>query len=720
MWLKFEDVQKLGFTDRWVRKKVDSGNWESRSTGQRGRNGKPIREVLLESLPHELQLKWVSLNPVEPEIDSSLTTDCETAEKRLTDALMRYEPTEREAFQAEALRLEKIVRRYNAVGIKRIKNILTGKYDFSEEVLMLCRDAVCTDKTILEIELARALPPSPHTLDGWAKRLETDGLLTFIRAAPKPTGKHDKRQAVMSPEAVEWVERNFRNCPSPRHLFNKLEKQAKKHGWTIPSESYFYRKYSTMPSVVTTLIYGDGKSYQSQLAPYVPRDYSDLEALQVLCGDHSVRDISVVLPDGNLARPWLTLWLDLRTYLIWGWHLDLVPSSQTIGLAYANGCRTYGAQPLALPEADFYSYLYTDWGRDYRALDLNGRTLTFKKAAQIDGGLQIITTQRRVGLMDELGLKHLLARAYNAKEKPVERVHKDISAWEQNTFPDEYCGRDKNKPEQWRENWYRHQKLQKKFGKNIPLIIQQSPFMDFDSYRENIAGWIEHHNTTAHKRTVLNGRTIIPVEELNQMYSRVHISEEATEFLLLKAAKKKIGKNGVTMIIQGYQMQFLHTEMSEHKEQEVEIRFSDNDYSHVWVLLPATDRKPQRIVKAELVNRSGLLNPNKATLTTIAQAGKHEIKLARDYSLLNQSQMRGETTMDRVAHAQLVEMEKPEQIEIRKTGTGGATVHQMTKFDALKIVGNGKKVSTEQVEKAEIINIFRAPEKGKIKNEWEN
>ena len=144
------------------------------------------------------------------------------------------------------------------------------------------------------------------------------------------------------------------------------------------------------------------------------------------------------------------------------------------------------------------------------------------------------------------------------------------------------------------------------------------------------------------------------------------------------------------------------------------------NYSHVWVILPATDRKPQRIVKAELINRSGLLNPNKATLATIAQRGKHEVKLAKDYSLLNQSIFRGETTIDRVAKEQEIEVEMPQEIEIRKTGTGG-TIHQMTKFDAPKIVGRGQKqVSTEQVEKAEIINIFRNPERARLKEEWED
>lgn len=429
MWLKISEVEQLGiFKPRWVRQKIQNGEWRSRETSERGRNGKPIREVELESLPHELQLRWATTNaPTEaaPDSDeSSLTTDNSSSEDRLTEALMRYAPDVREAMLAEAQRLLSIVESYDAINPKREK--INGKLEFVPAVHLLCDEAVCHASLVLGCEPKRKKRPSPLTLDGWARKVKTDGLLTFIRQAPT-AGTNDGRKFVFSAPAAEFVERNLRACPSPRHLFTKYKKEAKKKGWEVPSESYFYRQYSEMPKIVKALIFGDRKTYQSKFAPYVPRDFSDLEALQVLCGDHSVRDVSLIMPDGSLWRVWLTLWLCLRTYTIWGRHLDIVPSSRTIGLAYADGCRRFGAQPIAQPDINFYSYLYTDWGKDYRCLDLNGRTLTFKNAAQIDGSLQIVTTQRRVGLMDELGLKHLLARAYNAKEKPVERIHKDIS-----------------------------------------------------------------------------------------------------------------------------------------------------------------------------------------------------------------------------------------------------------------------------------------------------
>ncbi len=715
MWVSFSEVSQLGVTDRWVRQQVSSGEWRSRETGVRGRNGKPVREIELTSLPHDLQIRWAQMNAPDAEVEtdgtaSSLITEV-TSEKRLTDALTRYEPTQREAFLNEAQRLFEIVRRYEAINPKRTK--INGKLEFVADVRRLCVEAVCTNQTVLGVEPKRAKRPSPLTLDGWARKIKTDGLLTFIRSAPTAS-QHDGRKAEFSALAVEWTNKSWRNYPSPRHLYKALKKKARQQNWRIPSETYFYRKYTTLPAIVQTKIFVGEKAYTSKYAPFVPRDYRDLEALQVLCGDHSVRDVTVMLPNGEITRPWLTVWYDLRTGLIWGWHLDLTPSTNTIGLAYVNGVQTFGAQPLSRPDEGFHSYLQTDQGRDYRSKTMTGKTLEFGKAAKIEGGLNVLCTQRKVGFIEEMGLKHLMARGYNGREKAVERVFRDVSDWEQNYFQAEYCGRDaKNKPDAWVKAWHRHDKLYKKFGANSEFLKSESPFIQFDDYRENLAGFINEFNNIEHKKSVLGGAKVVPMQEYQRLYTtRYEISDDALALLLMKADKRKIGKDGIQMFQSHWY--FLHEAMSEFKGQEVEIRYSDGDYSRIWAILPNAS-----IVEAGLITPTSILNPNRKTMEAVKRQQNHERNVIRDFQFINQSNWRGETTEDRTA--QLINPAEIEEIPQKIAVNDAPRIHNLTRFDTPK-TGRFKptQVSTEQVESAEVIDIFRKPERAKIKDEWED
>lgn len=713
MWLTPDEIVELGITDRWVRMKIRSGEWQSRETGRRGRNGKPMREVALASLSPELQLRWAQRSTVQEETSEAEAQGAVAGDglddDRLTETLKRMSAEEQKAWLDYALEMKRVVESYDAISPKRRANPATGVSEFVPAVLALCAQATTTDAIILETESHRAQCPSPYTLDGWLRRYRKDGLLTFLRSQPKTdTQKRDRRKAVISEAAVEWVNKYWRNYRSARHLHKALTKRAAQEKWTIPSEAYFYRLWDKIPQLVKAATLQGQKVYTQKFSPYVPRDYTDLGALQVLCGDHSERDVAVLLRDGRtVARPWLTIWLDLRTYLIWGWHLDLVPSSTTIGMAYADGVRNFGAQPPSRPDDGYASFLYTDQGKDYKSHNLDGKVINVHEhAARIDGGMEVLRVQRRVGLLDDLGVKHLLARGYNAKEKPVERVHRDISDWEQNTFiNDGFCGRETSKrPDQYRENYAQHQRFLK--GKS-----KESPFIKFDDYREALAGFFHEHNSTVHERTTLGGARIVPLEELRRLYpTRFDIPAESLALLCMKSDSREIGKNGITYFQKGWS--FLHPKMSSFKGQRVEFRYDDNDYSRIWVFLP-----DNTICEAELVTRTSLLNPNKQTLKTVAEVSAHERKLQREYTYLAHSNLRGETTEDRVAA--LIEPEEVEVIDaVAAAGGGSAAVHMMTRMDRRKIhaVPQSRSVSAQQVSSVAVDNsIFEVADTGKVK-----
>lgn len=380
-----------------------------------------------------------------------------------------------------------------------------------------------------------------------------------------------------------------------------------------------------------------------------------------------------MLPDGTVTRPWLTIWYDLRTGLIWGWYLSLAPSSNTAGLAYANGVQNFGAQPFSRPDEGYYSYILTDRGRDYRSHNWDGKEIAVHKEAMCpDGGFELLLVQHRVGIVEELELKHLLTRGKNPKENPVERVHRVISEWEQNTF-DEYCGRDpRSRPERWRHLYAQHQQFKK--GKR-----GASPFMGFDYYREASADFIVRYNSSGHERLTLGGARVIPLEEYSRLYTtRYEISPETLSLLLMKAEKRRVRKNGVQCFRKDWF--YYHEAMSMFKGRDVEVRFSDDDYSRVFVILPNL-----KLCEAELITPTSLINPDRRTLKVVKQARAFERSVIKDFNLIAQSNIRGESLEDRVARqielSEAVTTEPPD-----RAGTPArAPVHKLTRMDQRKL-----------------------------------
>jgi len=536
MYVTAIQLMELGVSKKLLECKIANGDWIIRNPPQHNGN-ETEPEVLLSSLPKKLQLKWAKNNSSSqyPGQIAALLSEAggygaKEQEAEIVKLLSPLTPTERIAWIDEALRLAHIIELYSRIKPKRQRDAVRGTWEFMPGVYELCREAVCKNLIILTRYPHRANAPSPHRLDDLYRDFRRRGLLALLPKVKKPsTQTIDKRRAVISSDAIEWLNDNWSNYSGPTHLYKALERKAGTRRWKIPSQSWVSRLWDKIPKVVKVYRLDGKKAYESKLAPYVPRDYSDLRVLQVLCGDHSERDVTVSLPDNSIARPWLTLWCDLRSGLIWGKCICLVPSSFTAGLAYADGVQNFGAQPLSRPEEEYSSYIYTDRGRDYKSHSWDGKVIAVHhEAMNISGALEMLRVQRRVGILDGLNLKHLLAKGRNPKEKPVERVHRDISDWEQNTFA-EYCGRDpKSRPERWQELFTQHQRFLR--GKR-----SSSPFLPFDLYREKLDEFITRYNSTEHERLTLGSARIVPIEEYKRLYTtRYEIAPETLALVLMK------------------------------------------------------------------------------------------------------------------------------------------------------------------------------------------
>jgi len=705
MYISLSQLLQLGISQSELAELVDNGKPNT--------NKQDEQIFLISSLPQHLQARLTIFNHLLTK-DSHfghLLIEAENyglakRETEIISLLSLLTPTERIAWINESIRLAKLIEHYFSIKPKRYKNPITKKLEFVDEVEKLCQEAICRELVILKRQPHRANLISPYTLDSWANLYKKEGLLAFLHNIAKISKQpHDRRKTQLSPLAQEWLSKNWRRFYGPRHLYKALKQEAISQDFSIPSESYFYRLWKQMPEIVKSVHQKGQQAYQSKYAVFVPRDYTDLQPLQVLCGDHSERDVTVLLPDNSIRRPWLTLWYDLRTGLIWGWHLDLVPSSVTAGLAYANGVENFGAQAPSKPEDNYFSYVYTDNGKDYRSHHWDGKVIAVhKEAMKPSSGLEFLCIERKIGILEDLNLRHILARPYNGKEKAVERVFKDISAWEKNTFA-EYCGsKVSDRPKSWYQLYQKHQRFVN--GKE-----KVSPFITLEQYREALARFITSYNSTPHQKSTLKSVKIIPLNEFRRLYTtRYEIRPETLVIILLKAEQRTIGKNGVQCFQKHWF--YYHESMSFYKGQKVEIRYSDGDYSRIWVLLPKGE-----LCQAELITPTSLLNPNKETLKVVAKARKYEQKLIEDYQLIEQSRVLGQTTEERVSQ---LDIRLQPAIALQNNDNEKISIYSMTRLEKRtmpRLVAVGE-ITAQHIAKVQAnTSIFEIGEISKVNEE---
>lgn len=715
MMVKIDQLIDLGVPETTLKQKLKSGEWQAH--GPRLVNDDfSEHEIVLESLPQDIQLKWARRNirghsatqqsPLLVGLPEPLEQSESPEEQELNNRLAHLEKKEREAWIREAIRLAGIIELFEQINPKQEWDEVEEKYKFVPAVTELCHAAACTEPLIIEAKPHRAEIPSEYTLYGWLIDYRQVRLLAFIPAPYIKRGDSpDLRRAEFSLEAIRWVNQNWSNFSGARHLYKALKKKAEALGWTIPSESWFYRKWIALPAIVRVLLLEGKNAYESKLAPFVPRDVTDLEALQVLSGDFSERDVTVCLPDGTLARPCLALWICLRTDLNWGWNLDLIPSSQSAAIAYANGVRNFGAQPFARPNEDFYSYIYTDRGKPYVAHHWDGQVISVHKIEQLDEGLEIIRIQRRIGILDDLRYKHLSSRGKNPKENPIERRHRIISEWEQNTFL-EYCGRNPSqRPASWRKLYDKHMSLPE------DRRAAESPFMSFQEYRNELDKFLIQENFSPHEKSTLGGVRIVPHDEYKRLYTtKYSISDETLKLLLMKSMKRKIGKDGVNCFQHNWW--FYHEDMSLFKGMDVEVKYDDDDYSYVKVILPN-----HSICDAKLITPTSILKPNKQTIQSVKDMRAHERDVVNNFEFVAQSGLRGETVEDRVNMA--LENTEPSLDQTEQADESlPAQVHSLTRLDRRKLsaVRSPKEVTVEEVSNTEVDQtIFDAGTNSKVR-----
>jgi len=171
------------------------------------------------------------------------------------------------------------------------------------------------------------------------------------------------------------------------------------------ADDAFYRFAQTIPEL--ELRATGAEQDKPSWMPSIRRDYTTLRALQVVQADHHIADVFVRCDDPSCHRghrPWLTVFIDVRSRRVLSWigALDY-PNSERILKAFRALIEQHG-----IPEA-----AYIDNGKDFRKAF--GKALRTWGAPALDEGYFN-------NLLTALGLRAIFATPYRAQSKTIERL----------------------------------------------------------------------------------------------------------------------------------------------------------------------------------------------------------------------------------------------------------------------------------------------------------
>ena len=413
---------------------------------------------------------------------------------------------------------------------------------------------------------------SPATLYRWRKARKKHGAAGLCRRYSRQGSRADWPEEAKRFFRALWLDENQ---PSQQWAIKRLRFRALKEGWDLPGERTLRRYLDSIPAPVRILLREGPTAFRTQCLPYLERDYDALEPNQIWTSDHCRLDVFVRdAESGDVFRPWITGWQDLKSRRIPGSMLCRQPSSDTISATFVQGARKFG-----LPD-----HSYTDNGRDYSSKRMAGGQERFRQTkfarAKLDEEMQ--------GIYTLLGVTAVFARPAHGQAKAIERFFSTHKMGFEKSLPAGYVGRSPaERPE------------------DAHAAIKAGKVLDFDLVKGLWAEWVDDvYHRTPHTGQGMRGRT--PNEVWNAWLAEggaPRVASSATLALLLQEVREvKLQRQGVRIAGR----HFWTAELLEHADlgDKLVVRFDSNDLSQVWVFT----QRNEFLCTAPLVERTAYLD----------------------------------------------------------------------------------------------------------------
>lgn len=400
--------------------------------------------------------------------------------------------------------------------------------------------------------------------------------------------------------------------PSMMHAFRLMKANLP---YSTAKYDTCVRYLNSLPEAIKGYYRIGAGRFENLFLPHMEQNIDRYKSLEVAVSDHHCLDC-VVLYKGELVRPWITTFQDLRSGKVLGFCPSIKPSSVSIVVAYYMMCLRYGVPNCCL----------FDNGKDYRGKWLNGYSQT-AKVLNPDGLTEEVEVEFQ-GVFGIVGSEVRFTRTYNGKSKArQERYFRVIGEYFARDFGS-YIGSDtRTQPEDAILMW-----------RAIDGKEQRHDIPTWEQFKGSIENVIDLINDTFESHGVgMNGKTRSQVFEENLPAAEL-IRKPSVEILqkaLMKGEIRKVGRNGVKVSGVNYYAE----ELFEFIGRDVRVY---KDLLSAEAVTVCTI-KGELICKAtanyfketgELQSDLARLEGTRRRLTAIAERGSGEVNAAIEYQTM--------------------------------------------------------------------------------------
>lgn len=332
-----------------------------------------------------------------------------------------------------------------------------------------------------------------------------------------PEWKGNTRRADFTEEAWGWIQGNYliQSQPPLSMVYELALRMADERGWVIPSyDAVNDRIKSLSPGYVA--MKREGKRGVDRTFAFQERDYSRLDLHEIWNTDGHKADVFVKDDDGNVFRPIVVGWQELRSRKMLGWAVGRSETSELVRRALHQSIRASGN---VVPR-----FALMDNGMAFAAKENTGGASTRHRFKRKENEI--------LGTMTLMGIESMWATPGAGRSKPIEPAWRHLTKMaRRKEFEGAYCGNSPgNRPENFSE-------------KNaVPLAV----------FMRILGETFNEYNAKAHGGNSMNKRSPNMVyEELLQFTAVKTVTDKQLRGCMLSSVPVTLDRNNGSFMIHG-------------------------------------------------------------------------------------------------------------------------------------------------------------------------